>query len=170
MNNIRNITLIAVVGNHFELGYQNRLLCHLPKDLHHFKSLTLNHTVVMGRKTWDSLPIKPLPQRRNIVLSRQQPLTLSGAEVFNSINEILAATQNEPELFIIGGASIYQLFLPLANKLHLTRVLSDFRADVYFPKIDFNAWQLVHEEKVPKEKENPYNFTFQTYEAKATID
>ena len=157
------IHIIVAVGNRGEIGYQNQLLCHLPADLKHFKELTTGHTILMGRKTWDSLPKKPLPNRRNIVISRNKELTLDGAEVFSSPEEALKNIEVGEEVFIIGGEQIYQLFVNKADKIHLTHILADFEADAFFPKIDSEEWELCEENPFEKDEKNPYNFIFQTF-------
>ena len=157
------IHIIVAVGNRGEIGYQNQLLCHLPADLKHFKELTTGHTILMGRKTWDSLPKKPLPNRRNIVISRNKDLRMDGAEVFSSPEEALKNIEVGEEVFIIGGEQIYQLFVNKADIIHLTHILADFEADAFFPKIDSEEWELCEENPFEKDEKNPYNFIFQTF-------
>ena len=133
---MKNISIIACVGKNLELGKNNDLIWHLPNDLKYFKKVTSGKTVIMGRRTFDSLP-KILPNRRNVVLSIKGKNKIEGIEVYKDIPSILEAVKNEEEVFIIGGASIYQQFLEYANKLYLTEVnktCSD--AEVYFPKFD----------------------------------
>lgn len=160
------IHIIVAVGNQGEIGYQNQLLCHLPADLKHFKELTTGHTILMGRKTWDSLPKKPLPNRRNIVISRNKGLKLDGAEVFSSPEEALKNIGVGEEVFIIGGEQIYQLFVDKADMIHLTHILADFEADAFFPKADPGKWELCEEVPFEKDEKNPYNFIFQTFTRK----
>jgi len=133
------LTLIAAVAHGGAIGRGNELLCRLPEDMAHFKALTLGHTVIMGRKTWDSIPAKfrPLPGRRNIVLSRQPGLMQEGAEVFGGLVAALAACAADAEVFVIGGAEIYALALPHADTLELTEIDASFEgADAFFP-----AWR-----------------------------
>lgn len=160
---MKHINLIAAVGEKMELGFQNQLLCHLPADLKHFKSLTTGHKVVMGRKTWDSLRIKPLPNRRNIVLTSNRNLHFEGAEAIHSPEELLAQINDQEEVFIIGGASVYKTFINIAQKLYITRIGGTFKADVYFPEIDTGKWQLVEETCISSDDKNPYSMIFQTY-------
>lgn len=131
---MKNISIIAGVGKNLELGKNNDLLWHLPNDLKYFKKTTLGKTVVMGKKTYDSLPSK-LPNRRNIVIMLKEEGTIEGVSVFNSIQEVLDdILKTNEEVFIIGGGSIYKQFLPYADKLYLTEVdKSDKDATVYFP-------------------------------------
>ena len=129
------ITLIAGVARNGAIGRDNQLLWRLPEDMAHFKALTQGHPVIMGRKTWDSLParFRPLPNRRNIVLSRDLSLKLDGAEVFSSLKEALTACLDAPQVFVIGGAQIYAEALPLADRLELTEIDADFDGDTFFP-------------------------------------
>ena len=156
------INIIAAIGKNSELGFENRLLCHLPNDLRHFKDLTTGHAVAMGSRTWDSLPKKPLPGRRNIVLTRSRS-RVDGAEVARSAEDILEiAAQEEQALFIIGGAEVYKIFMPHADKLYLTKIVSEFVADVWFPEIDPGEWQVSDIEFVKKDEKNQYDLYFKT--------
>ena len=131
-----NLSMIACVGKNLELGKNNDLIWHLPNDLKYFKSVTKGKTVIMGRRTFESLP-GILPKRRNIVLQLPNESKLDGVEIFNSIPDILENIKDEDEAFIIGGASIYRQFLPYAKKLYLTEVTIGCKEpDVYFPKFD----------------------------------
>jgi len=133
---MKNISIIACVGKNLELGKNNDLIWHLPNDLKYFKNITSGKTVVMGRRTFDSLP-GILPKRRNIVLQLPNESNINGVEIFNTIPNILEAVKDEDEVFIIGGASIYKQFLSYANKLYLTEVKKSCKdAEVYFPKFD----------------------------------
>ncbi len=158
---MKNLSMIAAVGENLELGYKNQLLCHLPVDLRHFKEITSGHTVLMGDKTWESLPKKPLPNRRNIVITLDD-VTFPDCETVHSIEDALALLNGEEEAFVMGGATMYRLFLPHADKLYLTRIVSAFTADVYFPAIKDEDWTLVESEFVPKDEKNAYDLYFQT--------
>lgn len=129
------LVLIAAVAHRRAIGKNNDLLLRLPEDMARFKALTLGHAVIMGRKTWDSIParFRPLAQRRNIVLSRQPGLALEGAEVFASLAQALAACANEAQVFVMGGSEVYAQALPLAERLELTEIDADFEADSFFP-------------------------------------
>ena len=135
---MENISIIACVGKNLELGRNNDLIWHLPGDLKYFKKMTLGKTVVMGRKTFESLP-KILPKRRNIILQSKKE-KIDGAIVANSVEMVLEMIQNE-DTFIIGGASIYQAFLKYADKLYLTEVDAEGDADVYFPTFDKSLYE-----------------------------
>lgn len=160
----RNICLIAALSRSRAIGFQNRLLYWLPNDLKHFKALTAGHTVVMGRKTFESLPKGALPNRRNIVLTRQKNKTHAGAETFPSLEEALRHCEETENVFIIGGASVYREALPLANRLCLTLIDDDSKeADAFFPEIDENNWvETGREAHLPDEK-HPYPYSFVDY-------
>lgn len=158
--------MIAAVGKNLELGYQNQLLCHLPADLKYFKEKTSGSPVIMGDRTWESLPKKPLPNRRNIVITLDKTAQFSDCEVVHSIEEAMQLVECEKESFIIGGATIYSLFINRIGKLYLTRIDSEFTADVYFPTINPDDWTLVEERYLEKDDKNTYNLTFQIFERK----
>ncbi|WP_349744244.1 dihydrofolate reductase [Roseateles cavernae] len=137
-----DVVLIAAVAEGGAIGRNNELLVRLPEDMARFKALTMGHAVIMGRKTWDSIPprFRPLVGRRNIVLSRQQDLTLDGAEVHASLDAALAACAGAATVFVMGGAEIYALALPRATGLELTEIAARFDgADAFFP-----AWDTSH--------------------------
>jgi dihydrofolate reductase len=159
------ISIIAVVGKNNEIGKGNELLCRLPADLKHFKEITAGHTVIMGRKTFESLPKGPLPNRRNIVISRNKDLKIEGAEVYSSLDYALIKLLDENEVFIIGGAQIYKQVLPIADKLYLTKIHAGFpEADAFFPEVVWNVWREVSRETFPADEKNPYPFSFLEYE------
>jgi len=159
------ISLIAVLGKNNEIGKDNRLLCRLPSDLKRFKAITTGHTVIMGRKTFESLPGGALPNRRNIIISRNEQLTVKGAEVYSSLDYALLKCISEAEVFIIGGAQIYEQAFPVADKLYITRIHCTFPdADAFFPVIDRNVWKETGRETFPADENNPYPFTFSEYE------
>lgn len=130
------LSLIAAVGENYELGKNNDLIWHLDGDLPFFRRVTTGKTVIMGRKTFESLP-KALPKRRNIVLTSDKNYVAEGAEVFTDFKEILEKVKNEDEVFIIGGGSVYALFMPFADRIYLTEAQAhDSEADTYFPHFD----------------------------------
>lgn len=163
---MRNLSMIAAVGNNLELGYKNELLCHLPIDLKRFKTLTSGHTVLMGDRTWESLPKKPLPNRRNIVITLNKEADYQDCELAFSIEEALKLVENDDQPFIMGGATIYKLFIDKVETLYLTRMLSDFQADAFFPSFNLDEWDLIEDEFVPKDEKNIYDLRFQTYKKK----
>ena len=163
---MENISMIACVGKNLELGKNNDLIWHLPNDLKYFRKVTSGKTVIMGRRTFDSLP-GILPKRRNIVLQMSDENEINGVEIFNDIESILEAVKNEDEAFIIGGASIYRQFLEYANKLYLTEVNKTCQdADVYFPKFDKN---LYNKKVVGRNEDNGIKYNFAVYEKKLVL-
>ena len=137
--------LAAVSGNHV-IGLNNSLPWHLPADLKHFKQLTTGHIVVMGRRTFDSIG-KPLPNRTNVVLSRQHNLDVPGIITAHSIQEVLDHfTNDDRQIFVIGGAEIYRQTLPLCQRLYLTEIQQDFEGDTFFPEYDHDDWQEISRE------------------------
>ena len=155
------LSVIVALGKNNEIGKGNDLLCHLPADLKRFKEITSGHAVIMGRKTFDSLPKGPLPNRRNIVISRNSELKIEGAEVYSSLDLALLKLCNEEEVFIIGGAQIYKQILPDADKLYLTKIHAAFPdADVFFPFIDYSQWHETAREIHSADERHLFGFTF----------
>ena len=135
-----SISIIAAVGKNFELGKNNDLIWHFKEDMRFFKQTTMGHTVVMGRKTFESLP-KALPNRRNIVITSDENYNADGAEVITDINDVYSFAENE-EIFIIGGVKIYDEFISDADKIYLTEIdAEDKNADVYFPHFDKSLYK-----------------------------
>lgn len=136
------LTLIAAIARNGVIGMDNRLPWHLPADLKHFKTLTAGHAVIMGRKTWESLPEKfrPLPGRQNIVVTRNTAYAASGASVASSLPDALATATGD-EAFVIGGAELYQAALPLADRLQFTEIDAEFEGDTWFPARDQRQWR-----------------------------
>lgn len=152
MQKEQTISIIVAMAEGRAIGKGNDLLVHIPGDLKRFKAITTGHSVIMGRNTFDSLPKGPLPNRRNIIITRNTELSIEGAEVVNSIDEALALVKGEDEVFVIGGGNIYEQFLPISNKLYLTIVDKKFDADTFFPEIDWDEWQEEsRENKAPGE-------------------
>ena len=159
------ISLIAAVDRKGGIGFENQLLYWLPNDLKRFKTLTTGHTIVMGRKTFESLPKGALPNRRNIVLSRQADATFAGAEHFRSLEEVLAHCGQEEEVFIIGGASLYADAIRVADALYLTEVDDDSKpADAYFPAVDKGEWKEKGRDARPVDEKHLYPYAFVDYE------
>jgi len=159
------LTLIAAVARNGAIGFKNKLLYWLPGDLKRFKALTTGHTIVMGRRTFESLPKGALPNRRNIVLTRNTSFTAAGVETFPSLETALASCRPDEEVFIIGGASVYAEALPLANRLCLTLVEdTPPEADAFFPVIDTNEWQVVAEEAHEADERHAQTYRFVDYE------
>lgn len=157
------ITLICALAENRAIGHENRLLYHLSADLKRFKQLTTGHTIVMGRRTFESLPKGALPRRRNIVLSRNAAFRPEGAEVFGSLSEALAACAAD-DLYVIGGESVYAAALPLADRLCLTHVhATPPAADAFFPPYDAAQWKPVFVERHEAGEKNAVPFTFADY-------
>ncbi|MDR1813646.1 MAG: dihydrofolate reductase [Tannerella sp.] len=136
----------------------------LPADMKRFKELTTGHTVIMGRKTFESLPKGALPNRTNVVITGNPDFHPAGCETYGDLETAIARHASESEIFIIGGASIYQQALPAAEKLYITIVRKTFpEADVFFPKISDNQWIITEQEHFPEDDRNNYSFTFQTF-------
>ncbi len=154
------ISLVVAVAANNAIGKNNQLLWHLPADLKHFKQITTGHTILMGRKTFQSIG-KPLPNRRNIIISRTKT-QIAGCEVSSSLEEALFLTDKNEEVMVIGGATIYNLALPIASRIYITRVHQEFEADTFFPEIDPNQWQETSREDYPADEKNPFRYSFIT--------
>ena len=162
-----NLSIVVVVGKNNEIGKNNSLLCRLPADLKYFKDLTTGHIVVMGRKTFESLPKGALPNRTNIVLSRNKNLSLNACLTISSIEEIVDHQKDNSEIFVIGGGEIYRQMLSKANKLYLTRIHANFdEADTFFPPINYSEWEEIKCEDHLADEKNPYDFSFLVYKRK----
>ena len=159
----RTLTMIAAAAENNALGKDNDLIWHISEDLKRFKRLTTGHAIIMGRKTFESMP-KALPNRTNIVLTKRKDYQALGAEVVHTIEDALNLVKEDVQPFIIGGGQIYSLFMPLCDRIELTRVHHEFEADVYFPDIDLNEFEVIAEEYVSKTEEQPYNYTYLTYQ------
>lgn len=161
------LSIIVAVDENDAIGKSNQLLCYLPADLKYFKSVTQGHTILMGRKTFESLPNGALPKRRNIVITRNQELCPERAEACLSLEEGLLLTATEDEVFIIGGGSVYADAMRLADRLYITRIHHAFDApDTYFPLVDEEDWTLVSEEKHAADEKNAYDYSFLVFERK----
>ncbi|KAA0205954.1 dihydrofolate reductase [Candidatus Uhrbacteria bacterium] len=162
------ISIIVAVSDNDVIGHQNVLPWYLSRDLKNFKKLTTGNTVVMGRKTFDSIMARlghPLPDRKNVIITRQEDFRAPDCVVAHSWEEAIEKTKGE-NVFIGGGEAIYRMALPQADRLHLTRVHMQSEGDVKFPPVDFFEWNLVHEEEWPKDEKNETAATYQIYERK----
>ena len=153
------LSIIVAIAENYAIGKNNDLLWHIPEDLKRFKRLTIGHTIIMGKKTYESLPKRPLPGRRSIVITDDPKDQFEGCVTVLSIDEALKQSDPSVENFIIGGASIYRQFLPLADRLYLTKVHRSFDGDVYFPEIDFNEWKLISKEEFAADQHNDFSYT-----------
>ncbi len=159
------ITMIAAAAENNALGKDNDLLWHLPDDFKRFKKLTTGHTIIMGRKTFESLP-KPLPNRTHVIITRDQKYKtdFEDCRVVHSLQAALESVKNEKLVFIIGGGEIYRLGEAFADSIELTRVHTHFEdADTFFPEIDGGIWELVNEVHHPKDERHGFAFTYLTY-------
>ena len=157
---MKNLSLIAAVGKNNELGIDNHLIWHLPSDLKYFKKVTNGKTIIMGRKCFESLP-GLLPNRKHIILTHNKDYLVKGALVYNNIDDILEYIKTiDEECFIIGGAEIYKIFLPYAQKLYLTEIDAENDADTYFPSFDKTNYD---KEIIEELNENNINYKFVIY-------
>ncbi len=155
------IAIVVAIDENNGIGKNGELLCHLPNDLKHFKKITTGHAIIMGRKTYESLPKGALPDRMNIVVTSADAEKFSGCIVVRSIDEALSVSVNQEKVFIIGGGEIYRSSFHLADTLYLTRIHHKFEdADTFFPDIDFDEWLLLDEEKYESDEKHPYGYTF----------
>jgi len=157
------ISIIAAIAKNNVIGKDNDLIWHIPEDLKRFKKLTSGHSIIMGRKTYESLPFKPLPNRKNIVISRIKDLKLQGAIVVKNPEEAIKICKGENEVFICGGAEIYKLFLPIANKMYLTRIHKSFNGDTFFPEIDYLIWKIMCESDIYFDKKSELRYSFHNF-------
>ncbi len=153
------LSIIAAMGTNRAIGLDNQMPWRLPADLRHFKQVTMAKPIVMGRKTFDSIG-KPLPGRRNIVVSRQLNLQIPGCEVFASIEAVLENLGDAEEVMVMGGATLYQQCLPLCSRLYLTLIDYAFEADTYFPEWNAGEWKQVSAEPHLGDAENPFAYAF----------
>lgn len=159
--------IIVAIAEDRAIGLNNQLLYHISADLKRFKALTTGNTIVMGRKTFESLPKGALPNRRNVVLTRQQGAHFDGAETFQSLESALASCSADEKVYIIGGAEIYRQALPLADQLEITLIHdTPAMADAYFPEFSNQDWEETSREDFPPDEKNPFPYSFITYRHK----
>ncbi|MGD9391909.1 MAG: type 3 dihydrofolate reductase [Chromatiales bacterium] len=157
------VSLIWAMARNRVIGHNNKLPWHLPADLRHFKELTLGKPIIMGRKTWESLP-GLLPGRRHIIVTRQQAYVAKGAETASDLESAIALAGDVDEVMIVGGATLYAEALGIADRLYMTLVDADIEGDTRFPDFDPDAWQVIAESSAPADEKNPYGLRFQTLE------
>ena len=169
------ISIIVAIAENYAIGKKGDLLCHMPADLKHFKEITSGKTVMMGERTFFSLPKHPLPNRRNIVLTDVAGKTFEGAEAVYSIDEMVKKVESRKtatsslkveseEAFVIGGGMVYRQIMPLADKLYITLIHHSCEdADTFFPEIKESEWKLLNAERHFADEKNPYDYTFATY-------
>ena len=158
------ISIIVAVSEDYGIGKNNELLWHIPDDLRRFKNLTYGQCVIMGKKTWESLPKRPLPGRRNIVLTDDPkeniPLSITAYSVEDALNKCV----KDEEVYIIGGGSIYRQFIPLADRLYVTHIHKKTPADTFFPEIDPRIWEPIEKEEHNEEDDHHFSYTYIIYQ------
>ncbi len=163
---MKNISIIVAIAANYAIGKDNDLLWHISKDLKHFKNLTKEHYIVMGKRTYYSLPIRPLPNRTSLIITDVANEEIDNCLMAYSIEDAVNKMDNTKENFIIGGGSIYKQFMPLANKLYITRVHKDYDADTFFPEISLDEWELQSEKHITDDPQNSFTYTFEIYNRK----
>lgn len=166
------ISLIAAIDENNGIGKENKLLCHLPNDMKHFKNTTTGHVVIMGRKTYESLgKYAPLPNRTNFVISRNPELVFEGATVYHSLNKaIVEALQlGVKEVFIIGGGEIYKEAIKIAHKLYITKIHHTFEPDTFFPMIHTSSWRETKREDFTADEKHAYDYSIIEYEVTSGV-
>lgn len=156
------ITIIAAIGKNNELGKDNDLIWHLPNDLKRFKKVTAGHHVIMGRKTYESLG-RPLPNRANIIITRNLDFKANGCVIVHSLEEAIEAAKEDTNPYILGGAEIYKQAMQIADSLDLTHVDAVLDADAFFPEIDKKRWTEIAREDHFKDDKHQYDYSFVTY-------
>lgn len=161
------LSIIVAMGNDRVIGKNNQLIWHLPEDLKRFKELTTGKTIIMGRKTFDSLG-RVLPNRKHIVLTHNPNLTIDHEQVkvIHSVEELKKYQEEKEEHFVIGGAKIYELLLPYVKKMYITQIHESFEGDTFFPEWKKNEWKVVEQVPGKKDEKNPYDYEYITYERK----
>lgn len=158
-----HISLIIARTKNGVIGYQNKIPWHLPADLQHFKAITMGKSIVMGRKTFDSIG-HALPGRRNIVISHQKNMKLLNCEVYSSVHAALKKLQSEKEVIIIGGAQLFEQTLSLADRIYFTQIDVELLGDTFFPALNPTEWKLISEKSFLPDEKNHYAYCFQVWE------
>ncbi len=171
INKKPNLSIIVAQAENRAIGLNGDMPWHLSGDLKRFKSLTMGHPVVMGRRTWESLPKRPLVGRRNIVFSLSEDFAPEGAEVVRSVNDLLSLLRDsEEEIFIIGGGRIYNMLMPWVNRLYVTWVHKEFpEADTFFPVIDLSEFTKINETEIMTDEKSGLEFSYAEYDRKFRI-
>lgn len=164
---MKPISIIVAIADNYAIGKDNQLLWHLPEDLKRFKRITEGHNIVMGKKTFYSLPKRPLPGRNSIVITDILGEQIDGCQMAYSIEDSINLCDAENENFVIGGGSVYRQFFTIAQKMYITWVHEKFEADTFFPEIDLNTWEVIEKESHKADEKNKYDYTFITYQRKA---
>lgn len=157
------LSIVVAKDEKNAIGRRGGLLCYLPNDLKHFKNITNNHTIIMGRNTFESLPSGALPNRKNIVITSRDAVDYPNCTVVKSVSEALQYCENEKQCFIIGGGKLYQSTLKFVNKIYLTTIHHTFSdADTFFPKLDLDEWAVCDVEHFDADEKHEYSYTFST--------
>ena len=158
------LSIIVAIANENVIGKDNQLIWHLPEDLKRFKEITSGHNIIMGRKTFESLG-RVLPNRKHIILCNDMEMNIDNenVEILDDISKLDKYINSDEESFIIGGATIYKLLMPYANKMYITKIDESFEGDVWFPEIKEEEWKAISKEKGIKNEENPYDYEYITY-------
>jgi dihydrofolate reductase len=159
----KQISIIVAIAQNNAIGKDNDLLWHLSGDLKRFKELTTGHTIVMGKRTFESLPVRPLPNRKSIVITDVEGEQIPGCVMAYSIEDAIAKFDNTDENFIIGGGSVYRQFMPIADKLYLTVVHKDFEADTFYPEINFDEWQAIEKQENISDEKSGLTYSYIIY-------
>ena len=158
-----NFSIIVAIAENMAIGKDNQLLWHISEDLKYFKNVTMGKPVVMGYNTWLSLPVKPLPERKNIVLTgkdiKDEPFIVA-----HNMEEVIKACQGEEECFVMGGGQVYKQFLPIVDRLYITWVHKAFDADIFFPEVDFTQWKELYRSLLKTDPKSGLEFDFAVYE------
>ncbi len=162
----KKISIIVAIASNYAIGKDNDLLWHISKDLKRFKQITKGHYIVMGKRTYYSLPVRPLPNRTSLIITDVANEEIDNCLMAYSIEDAVGKMDKSNENFIIGGGSIYNQFMPLADKLYITRVHKDFDADTFFPEISLDEWELESQEHVDDDPQNNFTYTFEIYNRK----
>lgn len=157
-----NLSIIVAFDRNRLIGKNNLLPWHLPADLKHFRTLTMGHHMIMGRRTFESIG-KPLPGRVSVVITRQKGLEIPGCIVVNNFDEAIKSCGTQEEVFIIGGAEIFKCTMPVASKLYVTQIDHAFEGDTWFPEISSSEWRQISAEFHPADEKNPWPYSFITY-------
>lgn len=161
------LSIIVAVAKNNVIGKDNKLIWHLPEDLKRFKRLTSNHTIIMGRRTFESLG-RVLPNRKHVILCNDAKMNIDdeNVEILDDISKLKKYIESDDENFVIGGATIYRLLMPFANKMYITHINQEFDGDVYFPEISEKEWKIIDRETGLKDEKNPFDYEYVTYERK----
>ncbi|MCM3409467.1 DfrD/DfrG/DfrK family trimethoprim-resistant dihydrofolate reductase [Metabacillus litoralis] len=157
------VSLIVAMDQNRVIGYKNDIPWRIPRDWEYVKNVTKGHSIILGRKNFESIS-RALPHRRNIILTRDKDFSFEGCEIVHSREEVFELCKQEKELFIFGGEQIYKLFLPYVEKMYITKIHHSFEGDTFFPEVNEKEWKEVSVEKGIKDDKNPYTYYFHVYE------